>query len=121
MIKNLEKRIYLVDPDTAIRDSIRAMLQSYGVEVRTYSSGRSFLNNAQLTDQDCILVENNLPDMIGIDLVENLKRMGINAACFILSSANDIGFEELVSSQDSTIVLRKPLQSKHLIEVINSL
>lgn len=121
MILNSEKYIFLVDPDNAVRDSVRALMESYGVNVRTYASGRSFMNNARINGHDCVLVENSLPDMTGMDLLVYLQRKGINAPFVLLSSANDAGFEKMATSQNIAAVMRKPIQSEHLLEIVNML
>lgn len=104
-----------------MRDSVRSLMESLGVNVRTYASGRSFLNNAHINGHDCILVENQLPDMTGMDLLNRLKQMGITAPLVLLSSANDRGFEKLATSQNIAAVMRKPVQSEHLLEIIKVL
>lgn len=115
------KKIYLVEPDSAVRDSIKALFESFGLSVDSYSSGRSFLINASVQDQECVLAENELPTMSGMDLHEQLQSKGIDVRFILLSSANDAGFEKIVSSQDIVGVIRKPIRSKHLLEVIKSL
>ena len=118
---NFEKVIFLVEPDNAVRDSVKGLFESFGVKTRVYASGRSLLNNASIKGCDCLLVENSLPDMTGLDLLEHLKRKGINVPFVLLSSANDAGFEQLACSQDIALVMRKPLQGQDLIEIVNSL
>ena len=121
MLSNFKKVIFLVDPDSAVRDSVRALMESYNVKVRTYASGRSFMNNASIKGHDCVLVENTLPDMSGIDLLRYLKHKGIQAPFVLLSSANDAGFEKMATSQDIAAVMRKPIRCEHLLEIINVL
>jgi two-component system response regulator FixJ len=121
MERLIGKILFLVDPDSAVRDSVRGLLSSYGVSVRTYASGRSLLNNAQIQEHHCVVVENILPDMTGIDLLLYLKQKGSIAPFVLLSSANDAGFEDLATSQDIAAVMRKPIRSEHLIEIIKVL
>lgn len=121
MIENYEKVVFLVDPDSAVRDSVRTLLESFGVTVHAYASGRSLLNNAHINGHDCILVENALPDMSGLDLLEHLRQKGVRAPLVLMSSANDRGFEVLATAQNIAAVMRKPLHSEDLLEMIKAL
>ncbi len=43
---NASQRVYIVDDDEAVRDSLGFQLESAGYDVRTFSSGVDFLNQA---------------------------------------------------------------------------
>jgi FixJ family two-component response regulator len=71
MTQNSGKVVLLVDQGSA-------MLESYGMPVRTYANRRSCLNNTPVNRHDCELVANSFPDMSGLDLLERLMQKGIN-------------------------------------------
>ena len=115
-----EKTVHLVEPDKAVRDSIKVMLESFNVKVNTYSTGRSFFTNASLSEYDYVLVENELSDMTGIKLCERLKTTGSSVALVLLTSVNDPAFEK-INQSDVTAILLKPINSNKLLETLNRL
>ena len=115
-----EKTVHLIEPDKAVRDSIKIMLESFNVKVSTYSTGRSFFTNASLSEYDYVLVENQLPDMTGLKLCEKLKNNGSNAALVLLTSVNDTAFEK-INQSDVTAILQKPINSNKLLDTLNRL
>ncbi|NNM13794.1 MAG: response regulator [Gammaproteobacteria bacterium] len=114
------KVVFLVEPDSAVRDSIRSLLESFDVSIKTYASGRSFLNNAKPNGHGCVLVESDLPDMTGVDLSKYIRQQGQTLPVVLLTSSNDVGFEKLNQPAVSAI-LHKPLKSQDLVKLIESL
>ena len=112
--------IHLVEPDMAVRDSIKNLLESFDYKINTYSTGRSFFNNSRLKEDDCVLVENALSDMTGLDLCEKIKQSGSKATLVLLTSANDAAFEKLNQS-GVAVILQKPIKSNKLIETISAI
>ena len=120
MKNSSDKVIHLIDPDIAVRDSIKSMLESFDVKISTYSTGRSFFTNATLSEHDCVLVENDLSDMTGLDLCQRVKQSGNKATLVLLTSVNDAAFEKINQSDVSAILL-KPIKSNILIETLSAI
>lgn len=115
-----EKIVYLIEPDVAVRDSIKTLLESFNIQIRTYASGRSFLNNAKPNGNGYVLIESNLPDMTGMELNERLKGQGVKSPVILITSANDPGFDAQ-HIQNVDAILRKPLHSEKIVELIETL
>lgn len=114
-------QIYVVDPDDAVRDGIRILLDSFGVRVHSYSDGNSFLNEAVRTASGCVLVEAMLPDGSGVDLVKNLRRAGNIVPVLMMTSSPEIGLTRQAVSHGAASVLRKPLASEQLLGWLEAL
>ena len=53
--------VHLIDDDFAVRDSTKLLLQTTGVDVRAYPSGNEFLNNANLDEIRCLVIDVDMP------------------------------------------------------------
>lgn len=106
----------MVDPDAAIRDGMQLLLDSFSIKVHAYADAQSFLQNAVAAANGCVLIENELPDLSGLELLKRLRERGNNVPVLLLTSANDEGLVRHALDQGALEVMRKPLQSKRMIE-----
>lgn len=106
----------MVDPDAAIRDGMQLLLDSFSIEVHAYADAQSFLQNAVAVANGCVLIESELPDLSGLELLKRLREHGNNVPVLLFTSSNDEGLVRHALDQGALDVMRKPLQSKRMIE-----
>ena len=73
-MKTEEFVVHVVDPDQAIAEGLATLLNTYGIEVRSYPDAETFLDyRSQLhPGHSCLLVEAELPGLSGPALVQIL-------------------------------------------------
>jgi len=59
--------ILIVDDDAAVRDSMRALMESAGYAVKDYSSAKDFLN-APVPPDSCLITDIRMPEIDGLEL-----------------------------------------------------
>ena len=74
------RTICIVDDDDAVRDSMRALLESHRMRVRDFNSGSALLSSDALEGIDCFVLDYQMPGMNGLELVEALRRRGVGSA-----------------------------------------
>src|SRR5579864_9260327 len=89
MVRHLT--VCAVDDDEAVRDSLRALLESHDISVRDYASAMEFLSdlNTQQSDPDCMILDLHMPGLSGIELLEVLRRRRIPVPVIILTGRGD--------------------------------
>ena len=55
----------IVEDDDAVRDSLRALLESYGYTVHEFPSAEPYLKNEAPTTSDVLIVDHHMPGMTG--------------------------------------------------------
>lgn len=70
------KRVLVVEDDDRQRDSIRLLLGSAGVEITGVASAAEALDALQATTFDCMVMDLNLPDLSGYELLEKIATHG---------------------------------------------
>lgn len=69
--------VHVVDDDEAMRESLRVLLKSANVPVKTYISAEDFVDSANSTVRGCLLLDVSMPGMSGLELqkIINTKKM----------------------------------------------
>ena len=83
-------RVLLIEDDSATAQSIELMLKSEGFNVYTTDLGEEGVDLGKIYDYDIILLDLNLPDMSGMDVLRTLRVGKINTPIMILSGIADI-------------------------------
>jgi hypothetical protein len=72
----IQRRIvYVVDDDDSVRDSLRALLESYEMTVWDYASANAFLTEAEQA-RGCLLLDLHMPGLAGLALLKRLQSQG---------------------------------------------
>jgi two-component system, LuxR family, response regulator FixJ len=109
--------IAVVDDDPAVCSSLKFALELEGLAVSIYHSGAELLQAGELQDFNCFIVDQRMPGMTGMELVEVLrKRLILTPAILIISHPNAA---LSARARDAAIpIVEKPLLGNALIERI---
>jgi len=83
-------RVLLIEDDGATAQSIELMLKSDGFNVYTTDLGEEGVDLGKLYDYDIILLDLNLPDMTGFDVLKQLRIAKVDTPILILTGMGDI-------------------------------
>jgi two-component system cell cycle response regulator CtrA len=83
-------RVLLIEDDRATAQSIELMLKSDGFNIYTTDLGEEGVDLGKLYDYDIILLDLNLPDMTGFDVLKTLRVSKIDTPILILTGNADI-------------------------------
>jgi two-component system, LuxR family, response regulator FixJ len=110
--------VYVIDDDDAVRDSICMLLGIYGVATRPYASGAAFLADLP-SEHGCLLVDVNMPEMNGLELLDRLRGFGIAIPVIVMTAAptNRILLDV---HRAGVMFLRKPFRSGELLACIET-
>src|ERR1700749_4307925 len=83
-------RVLLIEDDSATAQSIEMMLKSEGFNVYVTDLGEEGVDLGKIYDYDLILLDLNLPDMSGMDVLRTLRMSRIGTPVMILSGSQEI-------------------------------
>ena len=83
-------RILLIEDDSGIAQSIEQMLKVESFNVHTAQLGQEGIDLGQLYDYDIILLDLNLPDMSGFEVLRSLRASNVKTPVLILSGLDDV-------------------------------
>src|SRR5687768_8451996 len=82
--------IFVVDDDEMMRDTLSAVLAPEGCRVTCFAEGHSFLEAARARTPACILLDVNMPDRSGLDMLRELDAPHYPAPILIVSGQRDV-------------------------------
>src|SRR5262245_42020571 len=81
-----DQLLIVVDDDSAVRNSLKFSLELEGYAVRAFATGADLLNAADVGGCACLIVDQNLPGMTGLDLVGELRSRQVLAPVILITS-----------------------------------
>ena len=114
-------QVLLIEDDKAISLSIELMLRSEGFNVYTTDLGEEGAELGKLYDYDIILLDLNLPDISGHEVLKNLRVSKISTPVLVLSGL--AGIEDKVRSLGfgADDYLTKPFHKDELVARIHAI
>ncbi|MCG8414181.1 MAG: response regulator [Pseudomonadales bacterium] len=113
-----EYTIHLVDDDPEILDAFALYLSTQGFKTELYSSSQNFLQVESFGDKGCIVLDNHLPGISGLDVQQQLADRGVHLPIIFMSG--DSEFKDVVSAVRGGAIgfLEKPFSMAALLEAI---
>jgi FixJ family two-component response regulator len=108
--------IVIIDDDDAVRESTRMLLEACGYAVRDHASAESFLASDS-GDIDLLLVDQHMPGMVGIDLLEMLHAKPQPTPALMVSGRSDHVIEARLA-RIGVKLLKKPVVDDQLLRLI---
>jgi FixJ family two-component response regulator len=111
--------VAVIDDDNDVGDVLGGLLETMGYQVETYRSGTDFLSNAQMDRLACLIVDQNMPKMTGLDMIAQLTERGINIPALLITGVHDPEVERKAANLGVMTVLEKPMSHHELLRFIS--
>jgi two-component system response regulator FixJ len=114
-----EAVIHVVDDDDAMRDSLSILLDIRGFEVRTYESAVAFLASAPAGVRSCLITDVQMPQMTGIELLQELRRQGRAYPAIVLCGRPTPAMEASALAEGAIAFFAKPFDPAALTAAVH--
>ena len=114
-------RVLLVEDDPTTSKSIELMLTNANLNIYCTDLGEEGIDLAKLYDYDLILLDLNLPDMHGHDVLKQLRMARIETPILILSGADDTDNKIKGFGFGADDYLTKPFHREELVARIHAI
>ena len=111
--------IAVVDDDTAVRSSLKFSLEIDGFAVRTFASAEELLRTGDLIACQCLIVDQEMPRMTGLELVTALRKQGVEVPAVLISGHATPALTRQAMGA-GVPVIEKPFLGNGLIELIRA-
>jgi FixJ family two-component response regulator len=115
-----EPRVYIVDDDEAMRDSLKWLLESRGLKVELYSSGEAFLHAFDNGFCGCLVLDVRMPGMSGLDLHERLQARASTLPVIFITGHGDVPMAVSALKKGAADFIEKPFNNQDMLGLIES-
>src|SRR5260370_27084571 len=86
----IDRRVYIVDDDEAVRDSLSVLLESKAYAVTSFGSGPEFLAAAPSLPFGCLIADIRMPEMDGLELQQHLIERALHFPMIVITGHGDV-------------------------------
>jgi two-component system, LuxR family, response regulator FixJ len=110
--------IMVVDDDSGVRNAMRILLKSVGLESVLYSSAQEFLAAYQPSQPGCLLLDIRMPGMSGLELQQQLNLRGAVLPVIFMTGHGDVPMAVEAMQHGAFDFLQKPFRDQDLLDRI---
>jgi FixJ family two-component response regulator len=112
--------ICIVDDDAFVRDATVDLLSSLGHAAAAFESAEKFLDSGHFTDTLCLILDQQLPGLNGLELQHQMFVDGHRAANIFITAFPDQKARECALRAGAVAYLTKPYEQDHLIAALHA-
>src|SRR5262245_61662577 len=82
--------VFVVDDDQSMRESLRNLIRSTGLNVQAFASAHEFLTSQRPDVPSCLVLDVQLPGLSGLDLQQELTKVKAPIPIIFITGHGDI-------------------------------
>ncbi|PKI02993.1 response regulator transcription factor [Glaciecola sp. 33A] len=114
-----KQTVFIIDDDKGIRDGLEMLLESIGLESRSFASGSAFLDVYDAKMTGCLILDIRMPKMSGLEVQRKLKQLNCLIPIIFITGHGDIPMAVEAMRLGAIDFIRKPFKEQDLIDRIN--
>lgn len=115
-----EQTVFIIDDDSAIRDSIKDLFESVGLKTQTFTSSLDFLEYYSSELTGCIVSDIRMAGLSGLALQKELNELGSDIPIIFITAYSDVSVISEAFRAGAFDVIGKPYQEQQLLDTINA-
>ncbi len=113
-------KVYVIDDDEAMRDSLDFLLAAADFQVSLFESALNFLDALSTLDFGCVVSDVRMPGIDGIELLKRLKASGSLFPAVIMTGHGDVPLAVEAMKLGAMDFIEKPFEDDRLIGMIEA-
>ncbi len=115
-----EQIVHVIDDDDAMRDSLEFMLDAAGLNARSWHSAVAFLAALPELAPGCIVTDVRMPDMTGLELVQQLHERGRADPIIVITGHADVPLAVEAMKAGVVDFIEKPFDNQRLLAAVRT-
>lgn len=113
-------KVYVIDDDEAMRDSLNFLLDSANFEVTLFETALRFLDALPGLEFGCVVSDVRMPGLDGIELLKRMKAGHSRFPIVIMTGHGDVPLAVEAMKQGAVDFLEKPFEDDRLIGMVEA-
>jgi len=120
-LKNMALKILIIDDEKNIRNVFRLLLEDKGYEVEEAETGRAGLEQTLRFSPEVVLLDMNLPDMSGLEVLAEIRQAAPRVQTIIITAFGTIRNAVEATKLGAYAFLEKPVDNEELLLILSRL
>ena len=116
----IKPTISIVDDDALVREAIRRLIKSVGMNARDYASAEDFLSSNHAQDTSCLILDVQMPGMSGLELQQRLADRGYRIPIIFISAHSNGQIRDQAIGAGAVDFLFKPFSEEALVDALHA-
>jgi FixJ family two-component response regulator len=113
-----EPIVFVIDDDLSMRRALTNLIQSVGLEVKTFGSAAELLKSELPEVVSCLVLDIRLPGLSGLDLQTELAKANIRIPIIFITGHGDIPMTVRAMKGGAVDFLTKPFRDQELLDAV---
>ena len=118
MMREEHPTVFVVDDDSGMRDALRNLFRSVGLNVETFGVAQEFLSREKSKGPGCLVLDIRLPGLSGLDLQRQLADANIQIPIVFITAHGDIQMSVRAMKAGAVEFLTKPFRDQDLLDAV---
>ncbi len=115
MAETSDQRVFLVDEDEVVRDSLKVLLESHGIQVEDFSTAAEFLGGKQTVRNGALVLGYNRQIAGGLEMIDILQRRRIAMPVILIVGGGNAWTRAATLNAGAFAYLERPIEETALI------
>ena len=116
--KEVQPTVVIIDDDEGVREALRGLLRSVGLQAEVYGTVREFLNDGAVDRPGCLVLDVRLPGQGGLEFYEGIAKAKVRLPVIFISAHADVSMSVRAMKAGAVEFLTKPVRHQDLLEAI---
>ena len=110
--------VFVVDDNASLREAIKSLLRSVGLQVEAFGTAADFLKNKIPDVEACLVLDIRLPGVSGLDFQAELAKANIHIPIVFITGHGDIPMTVRAMKAGAVEFLTKPFRDQDLLDAV---
>jgi FixJ family two-component response regulator len=110
--------VFVVDDDASVREALKDLLTSVGLQVDLFGSAQEFLRSEKMDVPSCLVLDVRLPGVSGLDFQQELLKANVHIPIIFITGHGDIPMSVRAMKAGAVEFLTKPFRDQDLIDSV---
>ncbi len=113
-----ESTVFVLEDDTAVRESLTALLEAVGMRTQAFACGNDIVQSASTLVDGCLLLDISLPDYDGFEVLRMLREAEVRLPAIFMTGQEMLAQRARAPRFGAFAVLDKPINDALLLSTL---